>query len=204
MRRDSYAKLYALGEERMAQVAQMLRTGTSCLKMARYIRNEWGLYNDQPERALEQQLRRFKTSKGIGLVEDALKLANAQEKRSLYHKFNSKVDTMQELEALVNQQKVRIAALIAKENQMNMPFDRTKAEIATMQGLLASLTKMQFDLGLLEYRGPLLRGGQVVKAEVEIPGGGVLKLEMEQVVDTAIKLMDELEGATYEGQVVSQ
>lgn len=146
-----YERLYALGTDRMAQIDAMLFKGTAAKDVARFIQNEWKEYTDVKLGTLSQQVNRYNKEINVGAVA-AVTGTVVDKKGMVTHvkKVEAKIDTLQVLRNLVEQQQQRLNKIYMKEEGLPTVLDTVRKEITLLAKLLDQLATLEMDLGILQ------------------------------------------------------
>lgn len=142
--------LRTLPEERLNEVAELIRSGTKIAPIAKTIQTVWKLLPDEKPTTVEKALARFRDDLAAttvmkklistGAIDDVTKLAQ-------------KVDVMNEMQQLYALQKLRISKLFEREEMLPMLMDQLGKEITRGNQMLAAIATQQFDMGLV-HRAP--------------------------------------------------
>lgn len=181
--KHGYARIKALGKERVLALNNLLARGGSTVAAARLVQQEWGQFQDVAEKTLIQQISRYKHDH-IQTISTAD--VQFEHKDKLYGKLN----VLDEMVWLVNQQKQRLSRGMLKEKNSPFPMNVITREVETLQALLKDAQKLQFELGIDEYKGPVMQGGRVMSASVTTPDGTVVKTQVAEAVQIATAILD--------------
>lgn len=181
------ASVYTLPEAYRQAIISRMHKGESLPALIRVIQKEWGLLPDLSQSSMMQQLLRFRkrfaplaTTDKDSTTKEILRL------RALTKKLEPKVHVVQELEKLAQMQLERVADIRKKEKELTLPMQQTEKMVEVAAELLKDLFKVQIDLGLVEYNGPLAK--QVAPVRVTTPDGTVVETGMtpERELDSAL------------------
>lgn len=181
-----YAKLFALGDEKIEAITKLLKRGESAVKVASVIQVEWKELTDMKLGALAKTLSRFKASHVDGTVLKELAAHAVQSKLSVIQK----VETMEELAALIFAQKARIQKLAEKEAALppGIVLNSLTDQIYLMNKLLENMAKLQLETGIIK-RAPKNVTGELVK-DPDDPN--VVKFRITDEVKDAMLLIEDI------------
>lgn len=194
LRRPKFQRLFALGEDKMLRINNMLATGTSPYTIAKIIQQEWGDHTDLTQHSLMLQLQRYKAeletramipAPGSPIPVSPLLTVPPEER----------LPVVQKAKEVLAIQLNRIKMLAAKEEKLGMPMAQLNKEIETYTSMLEKIQRMQFDLGLDEFRGPLIQGGKVTLTKTQNADGTTVTEATAQAVSTAVQVMRDLMGS---------
>lgn len=176
-----YARLYALGKERVTVINNKLALGESMYAVARMIQGDWKEFQDVAEKTLVMQLNRYKaevvTAQSHETKDPDIMVVTAE-----ITKVNV-VLRLGELEVLLRE---RIKRAIDKEKGLGgLLMSQLSKEVTEYRQLLLDIQKVQFDLGLDEYKGPLLQGVRTGTSTMTLPDGTVVKNQVVEAVQMA-------------------
>lgn len=145
-----YKRILALGKDRVGALNTALAAGTSTIKLAQKIQWEWKALTNVKTATLAKQLTRYRAEMIPELVVAVVPGTGALVEYTQPPTF----DFLDELEKLVTTQWERLQLGIAKERQLGYTMASVSREVMAMLNLLIQLAKLQFELGVLEYKGP--------------------------------------------------
>jgi hypothetical protein len=153
----AYNNLQNLGEEKFRRITNQLLRGQPAMNLAREIQGKWGDLNGIAEKTLTQQLTRLKAT----LIKDGhlgpvQKLA-LEEAGELNLKLlrKSSIKVLEHLTPMAEIYERRIQLLWDREKELKMPMSGLNAVMKDYTDLLERIQKIQFDLGIDEYKGIL-------------------------------------------------
>lgn len=202
------ASVYTLPEAYRQAIISRMHKGESMPALVKVLQKEWGLLTDLTQTTLMQQLMRFRkrfaplaTTDKDSTTKEILRL------RALTKKLEPKVHVVVELEKLAQLQLTRIDELRQKEVELKIPMQQTEKALETAAELLKDLFKVQIDLGLVEYNGPLAK--QAAPLRVTTPDGTTVEvggMTPERELDSALmKGMKTLQRVGYvDGTIVER
>lgn len=153
-----FIALRSLPPENLAKVQSDLRTGRSLTALARMIQGEWGMMTHMKENSLVQTLLRYRDRVLVAPLAVALEGKQAKV-ATLARRVEARLDAVSGMEELVRIQIERIQELRAKEKTLKMPFQWASKEIEVAASMYKELLKMQIDVGIVEFKGPLSSRG---------------------------------------------
>lgn len=184
-----YARIFALGDERVAVLNNLLATGGSTVQAARLIQQDWKEFQDVAEKSLIQQVNRYRMDYiDSPAVAQQLGLGLSAPKTQI---VLQKMDVLNEFYQLAELQKERLNLFLTKEKEIKMPFGGTNKEVETLSTILKDIQKMQFDLGVEVYKGPLIQGGRATQTNTLFPDGTMQQTRVLEAVSTAMGVMDQ-------------
>ncbi|QIN95268.1 hypothetical protein DLP3_105 [Stenotrophomonas phage vB_SmaS_DLP_3] len=188
MAAPKYARIFALGEEKVLVINNMLAEGASAQVVARHIQGVWGEFGDVAEKTLMQQLLRYR-SEFCESPKVQQELA-VDPKTERFRKVEGKLDVMAEMIDLAMKQKQRLTTFLARESELKMPIKGVSEDISLLNGMLKDIQKVQFDLGLDQYQGPLIQGGRVTQSRTVHPDGTVVEEQTSEVVSSTLEVLE--------------
>ena len=185
-----FERLQRLGKDKFQKIVNELLRGTPAIMVARLIQQEWGDFHDVREDTLAKQLKRLHTAITNGafggvLAEEARRKASVRIK--LFH--GSNLNCLDELIGLALIQKKRIQQFWEKEQALNMPLSGLNDLINDTRDLLLSIQKMNFDLGLDEFKG-VIPGVKATAMSVTRPGGVDIQRQVSEAMRVAEDIFD--------------
>jgi hypothetical protein len=183
-----FSRLLALGPERLKAVNNKLAQGVSCNTVARLIQQDWKEFTDVAEKTLSIQLQRYKTD----VV--AVTSQNYDEQTVLVTTVVGRVNVVKEMAELMQMQKNRIKDAVDKEKQLKgMLLKGVNTEIETLQAILKDIQKVQFDLGIDDFKGVITQNGKIMSANVTLPDGTTMNMQVMDAQQEALKIIEEYE-----------
>jgi len=146
-----FKRILALGPERMAIINTALAAGEQPKRIARRIKSEWNTLTDIETSTLAKQLARYRAEIIPTLV---VPVAPATSD------INQQAPALQVHDRLcdaIQRNGNRLEQWIEKERAAGFPNPAVSDLIKTQSELLCALAKLQFELGILEYKGPVGR-----------------------------------------------
>lgn len=184
---EKFSRIKALGPERVGVINNQLASGASAQSVARLIQQEWGMFPDVAEKTLMQQLLRYRSDCiESPILEQQLVVPEESEKA---RKLDAKMDVLGELIDLAKLHRKRIDAFLDRESQLKMPIKGVSEDIRMMADLLKDVQKLQFDLGIDVYQGPVLQGGKVTQSRLMSPDGTVIETQTIEAVQGALEIL---------------
>jgi len=194
-----------LTKDQIAMVDYELMKGTSHLKVAQMVQEEFGVYPEVSRAAMRQFIMRY-DNKLIRPVEDGMRIAmgldSTQSPLVVLEKVKNTLDIMQEVGLLVALQKSRVSKLYEREKAMPMLFATLGSEVRTLAALVGQYAEHAFDLGRL-HKVPTLTKvtKQGESTFIESTGRDHVMFSLErtkQVEDAADKFFKVLSGEVVE------
>ncbi len=176
-----------LGAEKLGIVTNMLASGKELVQIARMIQGEWGLMQDSTEKSLGMLLSRYRDSvpNAATTMMDGTLIVTASLER---------VNVVHELAHLIAQQKGRLAEMLMAEKSLKSKHDSSLGrEIELMKNLLLDMQKIQFDLGVDAYKGPVFSNGKVISANVTTPDGTNVSLTIGEDMREAMDVIEQFQ-----------
>lgn len=146
-----FKRILALGPGRMSSINTALAAGEQPLAMAQRIQTEWQQSTDVKPATLAKQLARYRAE-----IVSTLVLPIADEGSGIDRQPPA-FDVHDQLCEAVEKNRIRLERLIEKERKTGFPIPAVGDLIKTQCELLGALAKLQFELGMLEYKGPVGR-----------------------------------------------
>lgn len=188
-----YARIYALGKERVSVIDNQLAQGKSMYHIARMVQQDWKEFQDVAEKTLVQQLNRYKADKDIPTTHKTHDPGTM-----VITTVIGRVDVVQKLGELEKALRERLDAALKREKGLaGMFLPGLSKEINDYRVLLLDIQKTQFDLGVDEYKGPLLAARMMTGSKV-LPDGTVMHAQITEAVQVAQRAMRELNPAGFE------
>lgn len=157
----AFKKIRALGEDVVEVLDARLLEGESCLEMARWIQNDVGKLNDIKTESLKKMLERYRERE---LRRKTLeRITNAQKNQSLA-KIHKRLNAMETMAGLVEQQQLRVGRILAREDQLpsGLLLKDANNEIRLLKDMLVDLGRLQLETGVL-HRAPKKVMGSIMK-----------------------------------------
>ena len=152
----AFDKLQALGEAKFGKIKNALMRGTPAMVLARMVQKDWGDFDGVAEKTLTQQLNRLRLQMTEGAFgEEAAKVLKETGKVDIKMLRGARLDVLGDLVALAAVQRDRVEYLWEKEKQMKMPMSSLNVVITDYRDTLLQVQKVQFDLGVDEFKGPI-------------------------------------------------
>jgi hypothetical protein len=171
-----FESLQKLGEEKFTKIRNELLRGTPCMTLAKTIQQEWGDLIGIGEKTLTQQLGRFKDhliAAGVGAETIKEMIEKKEAKPILKILRKSSIDVLRRLISLANMQEMRINKVWEKEQSMGgIPLGALNVLLNDYVDLLIKIQKVQFDLGINEFKG-VLNSTKIMQQKLEHPDGTV-------------------------------
>jgi hypothetical protein len=160
----AFDRLYALPEDRLAEVRDRLLRGDTAGSVAQLIQEEWGEAQSVSVESLKRQLCRFHE-----------KVIKPDVMRAIHKPYAiavaaSKIDVIAQLTALIERQQQRFEKLLKKEEGMPLPLGMVSTELDRFHRMLIDLARLQIEIGVLPRAARTLTG---LMAAAEIEDGGV-------------------------------
>lgn len=183
---EKFTRLLSMGQDRVTVMNNALAQGHSANAVAKLIQEEWGLFADVKVKTLVQQVNRYRLEHVPAIADNAK--AITLNKAKLYERL----DVLSASIELALLQKERVQYFVEKEKEDKKgPNKAVNEEITTLQGLYDKVQKLQFDLGVDTYQGPLLtQGGKATSTSVTLPGGFTITQETREAYQTANAILD--------------
>ncbi len=147
-KKAAFKRLYALGEERIGMINSMMMQNENSLDIAKVIQKDWGKYKNVSAESLAKQLSRYKSTELMTAPSNQLDPISTEEKMAILQDLGDRVDSVACMNELVNIQRNRIMATVAREEKFIMPLSWLSKDIIAMASLLKDLLEMEFDTGL--------------------------------------------------------
>ena len=169
----AFEKLQALGKDKFTRIINDLMRGKPAMQVARMVQQDWGDYQDVAEKTLTQMMNRLKIAATEGMFgEQAKELVKADGTVDIKMLKSSSLDVLGELVALATVQRTRVQTLWEKERELKMPLTGLNAIVNDFKDLLLSIQKVQFDLGVNEFKG-VIPGQKTTTEAVMRPDGSM-------------------------------
>ena len=187
MAAQKYQRILSLGEERVAVINNQLAGGASAQTVARLIQQDWKEFQDVAEKTLMQQLLRYRADNidSAAVVKEMALPAEHPKVRQL----ESRMNVLGEMIDLARLHKKRVEGFVEREKDLKMPIKGTSDDIALLSTLLKDVQKLQFDLGIDDFQGPVVQGGKVTQTRITQPDGTVIDSQTTEAVQGALELL---------------
>lgn len=186
----AFSKLQGLGPEKITKIKNELLRGTNCMQLARTIQGDWKDLVGVAEKTLVQMLNRYKQSlikDGVGDQHKSL-MKTEGGKLNLKLLRGTSISVLQHLVALAEMQEQRIQVAWEKEQAMGgIPLGALNVLVKEYKEMLLDIQKVQFDLGIDEFKGVLL-GGKMMQETIKNPDGTV----QQRTIVQALTSLDEV------------
>jgi transposase len=184
----AFAKLQKLGDEKIQKVRNELMKGTACMAVARMIQLDWKDLLGVGEKTLTQMLQRFKNTlvdEGVG--PEAKEVVKAEGGKMLLKMLRaSSLPVLDRMVAIAEMQEHRIQKLWEKEQTMGgMTIGALDGLISDYRNTLLAIQKVQFDLGVDEFKGFT---GRMMQETLKNPDGSV----RQRTIVEALTSLDEV------------
>lgn len=142
-----------VGSENMNRINSMLMSGLSPARVAEVIQKEWGKYTETKTLSLGRMLQRYREE---NLGTHMIAALEPEERKELLGKAIAKMDTVAELQELIEVQKKRVVTAAQQEEQLGGKhnFAWLSKDIRLLADLIKDVTTMHIDLGMVQYYGP--------------------------------------------------
>jgi len=188
---SKYYRLLSLGDERVTIINNLLSKNSSMFALARMIQQEWKESTDIGEKTLTQLLNRYKAD-----VLGSSKVEKTITGLVITTKIN-RVDVITRMASLEEIQRNRIQAMVSKEKELGgMLISSLKGEIEEYREILKDIQKIQFDLGIDEYNGPILAARSRI-TKVTDSQGNVFETQVSEAAQVAQSVLSELRGGGF-------
>ena len=146
---NKYARLYALGPDKLQKIDVMLIKGETATEVGRVITEEWGFYADELD-ALIKQITRYRTEEITSKIGALAEVAsNSHRGRSLVAMRTDQLDVMADQVDLIEVQKARINKAMGQELQMPLLLSTIKYELRLLMDMYKQYAALQLETGLL-------------------------------------------------------
>jgi hypothetical protein len=156
-RPEAFKALRALGDERVADVDDMLSRGMPASAVARVIQEEWGELKDRQTASVKKMLERYR---GSDLREKMIAEVRQATHGISISTLRKKLNAMDELEQLVMVQKSRFEKMLLRERTGPLLLKQVTEEGKLLKEMLVDLGKLQLETGVLR-RAPRTVSGTV-------------------------------------------
>lgn len=151
-----FARLVALGTERVRDVTDRLRRGETATDVARVIQEDWHELTDIKLGSVKKMLERYRET----VVKDEV-IAKLTKQGTSVAQLKKKLNAMDELEELARVQKGRFEKMLTKEAQGPLLMKVVSDEARLLKDTLIELGRLQLETGVIQ-RAPKKLTGQVV------------------------------------------
>ncbi|MEK0324433.1 MAG: hypothetical protein QQN63_01910 [Nitrosopumilus sp.] len=156
-----YARIYALGVDKVAQVDTLLLKGTTASELAVIIQNDWGAMQDLSLSAVERQLRRYRRDidvkvaarQEVALRDDKTLLAVTRQVEQ--------IDVIEDMNSLIHTQKIRINRLLEHEASRELSeglLSDVKYEMQQLISMYKLISTLQLETGLMRRAAKTVSG----------------------------------------------
>lgn len=156
-----YARIYALGVDKVAQVDTLLLKGTTASELAVIIQNDWGDMQDLSISAVERQLRRYRRDidvkvaarQEVALRDDKTLLAVTRQVEQ--------IDVIEDMNSLIHTQKIRINRLLEHEASRELSeglLSDVKYEMQQLIAMYKLISTLQLETGLMRRAAKTVSG----------------------------------------------
>lgn len=172
-KKGKHAAIHAMGKEYVDKLDALLVKGTSSLKAANIVKDEWGLCSGDKVSTLQKRIQRYKKDvldhhlHTEILTEDGKKL----EVKMTLKKDDPKVDVLDAVTELVRLQQYRVQKMYDLEHNMPTLLGSLRKEVKQLSDLLKQLSDLQFDLGLAQ------RTPRTIKGDISMAFGTISEQE---------------------------
>lgn len=147
-----YARIYALGADKVSQVDTLLLKGTVAGDVATLIQGEWGAMQDLSFSAIERQLRRYRRDLDIK-VTARQEVALRDNKTVLaVSRQVEQIDVIEDMNSLIHTQKIRINRLLEYEASRELSeglLSDVKYEMQQLIAMYKLISTLQLETGLM-------------------------------------------------------
>lgn len=155
MKLPAFHQLKSLGEQIVQVLDAKLTAGESPLECARWLQNEQGVLKDAKPDTLKKMIQRYRQAELRQKVLERIALAT---KNSPTPNLKRRLDTIGELEILVEKQKARVDKMMALEEGKPMLLKPTSEEIKLLQALLVDYGRLSLETGLMPRAAKTIKG----------------------------------------------
>ena len=178
---DAFKRLYALDEERIEQVNEMLSKGLPASQVAQVIQSEWGLLADLKPDSVKKMLERYrKTDLRERILAQVAGVTEGMHTTTLA----KRVSALEELTDLATVQKGRYQKAVQLEGGKPLLLKQATEEGRLLKEILVELGRLQLDTGVLA-RVPRRITGQVIDE-----GGRVRQFEWTEEQEALYREID--------------
>lgn len=155
MRTKAYARITALGGEKVEKIDRMLRQGRPAAGVARMVQKEWGECTDISELSLSKMLTRYRKDIVETTVFEAMEKAGTLDRVTGLVKG---MDAVEELTKACSIQKDRLTKMYTQEAKGPLLMKQVSQEMDLFATMLDKLAKLQLETGLLKRAPKVLTG----------------------------------------------
>jgi hypothetical protein len=148
-----YKRILALGKDCVGALNTALAAGTSTIKLAQRIQNEWDALTNMKTATLAKQLTRYRADMIPKLVV-AVRPGTGAVVEYLQPPAFDALDVLRE-GILIQRERVRLGH--AQEQRIQFPIPSMCQEMRLLADMATALMKCEFELGLREYKGPIMQ-----------------------------------------------
>lgn len=140
------ARLKGIGDARLTELRERLKSGDSPLKLAEMMQTEWKVCTDIQPASLKKLLERYRAKLKVEVVAAIAEASVGKTTTGLLKRLN----VMDEIEELAVIQKRRFHKMLMKEDQGPLLLKQVSEEIRVYQGLLNQMATLQLETGVLK------------------------------------------------------
>lgn len=149
---NKYARIYALGVDRVAQLDTLLLKGETTTDVATLIQTEWGAMPGVAASALERQLRRYRREIDVKVAaRQEVALRDNKSLLAVAHQVEQ-IDVIEDMNSLIHTQKIRINRLLDHEASMDLSeglLSDVKYEMQQLISMYKLISTLQLETGLM-------------------------------------------------------
>lgn len=173
-----FQALRNLGEEKFLKVKNELARGKPAMTLAREIQSQWGDFKGVAEKTLTQQLNRLRNvmiegDQGAELAKELVERNQEKNQFKLKLMRGTSIDVLQHMIAIESLQRERVQRLWDKERENNLYTSGLNVVVMDYVAILDKIQKLQFDLGVNEFKGPLPGFRGMMSSQTTNPDGSV-------------------------------
>jgi hypothetical protein len=181
--KKSHNRIFAMGKERVMVLNNSLsQPGFSLHDGVRMIKREWQLYPEVSDAAMLMQLSRYKRDHIVTISAAEVEFKNKD-------KVFEKLHVLDEMVHVIHTQKTRVERFVTNEKKAPFPMSGVNKEIVTLVEMLKDAQKMQFDLGIDEYKGPLGPGKMLTQTVNTTAEGTQITTQLIEAVQVAKQVL---------------
>jgi hypothetical protein len=176
-------RLKDLPEDVREKAAQALIGGEAAIKVVEWLQGEKKVLTDIKPQTLRKMLDRYRSTDLRDNVFTRISIASANIPVNVIVK---RINSMTELEELVEIQKKRVQKLLDMEDKTSkLVLKNTTEEIKVLQGLLVQLGFLQLETGVIQ------RAPKTIRGSVVDPQGGVTEFSWSEEQEKLYKELDD-------------
>ena len=168
---EAFRDLYALGEERVGKIDDLLTKGLPASQVVEVIQGEWKVWTDRKAGTVKKMLERYRKGPLRQRIVHQVATATEHIRAST---LRARLNALDELNDLVGHQKDRYLKMYEREKPTALLMKQVTEEGRLLKEMLVELGRLQLETGVLA------RAPKKVTGTITDPNGGVQTFEWTQ------------------------